>query len=393
MTVAVIIFGLATSHGLNDMTGRPLGTDFISFWTAGRVAVAGPFDDAWDMVRHGSEQQEIFGPADSFAAFFYPPVYLFLCWPLGLLPYLTALAVWLGATGLACRTALVAWAGPWASGLTGLLALLAFPAFFSTLGHGQNAFLTTAIFATGGILLGRRPVLAGVVLGCLVYKPHMAVALPVAFAAAGYWRTFFAMGASALMLIAASVLAFGMTSWIEFMKLSSVVQMTLEHGLVDPGKMVSVYRSMRLVGFGNEAGWAAQTIVAILVLGALAWVVRRYRNPEGVVAAAAAATLLISPYMLDYDMMLLAVPMAWMVRAGLAHGFRDWERVVLLAAFVLPGIARPIGMVLGAPIAPFVMLLFLALVLQRVVYEGERGTDQASRADDDVAVDTIPKMA
>lgn len=373
ITLGVIAFGLVTSKGLVDLTGRPLGTDFISFWTAGRVSIHGAIDDAWDMVRHGSEQQAIFGPDDTFAAFFYPPVYLFLCWPLGHLPYLTALAVWMGTTGLACRAALVAWAGPWAKGMTGLLALLAFPAFFSTLGHGQNAFLTTMIFALGGILLPRRPILAGMVLGCLVYKPHMAVALPVALAAAGYWRAFFSMGFTAVGLIGLSALVFGVSAWTEFMKLSPVVQMTLEQGLVEPGKMVSVYRSMRLVGFGNEAGWVVQILVVMVVLGALAWVVRRHREPDGVIAAAAAATLLISPYMLDYDMMLFAVPMAWVVRKGLARGFLDWEKMVLLSAFALPGVARPIGMVLGAPIAPFVMLLFLAIVLQRVAHEGSLG--------------------
>lgn len=370
ITLAVIGFGLVTSKGLVDLTGRPLGTDFISFWTAGRVSIRGETDDAWDMILHATEQQSIFGPDDTFAAFFYPPVYLFLCWPLGHLPYLSALAVWLGTTGLACRAALVAWAGPWAKGLTGVLALLAFPAFFSTLGHGQNAFLTTMIFALGGLLLPRRPILAGMVLGCLVYKPHMAVALPVALAAAGYWRAFFSMGATAVGLIGLSVLVFGVSAWTEFMRLSPIVQMTLEQGLVEPGKMVSVYRSMRLVGFGNEAGWVAQILVVLIVLGALARLARRHREPEGVIAAAAAATLLISPYMLDYDMMLLAVPMAWMVRKGSERGFLDWEKMVLLVAFALPGIARPIGMVLGAPIAPFVMLLFLGIVLQRVAHEG-----------------------
>ena len=368
-TVAMVAFGLLTSKGLDDITGRPLGTDFISFWTAARVAIDGPVDSAWDMVRHGSLQAQIFGPSDTFAAFFYPPVYLFLCWPLGYMPYLTALVVWLTATGLACRQALVAWAGPWAEGGLGLMAMVAFPAFFSTLGHGQNSFLTTAIYATGGILLRQRPVLAGVVFGCLVYKPHMAGALPIVLALSCNWRAFFAMGASAVALMALSAAAFSMEAWDAFIDLSPVVKLTLEQGLVEPGKMISVYRSCRLIGLDSSAAWFVHTGVVVVVLGALAMLSRRCRSPEGLVAAAAAGTLLVSPYMLDYDMMLLAVPMAWLVRRGLADGFLDWERIAVLVAFALPGVARPIGMAIGVPVAPFVMLLFFAIVVRRVAVD------------------------
>jgi len=389
-TIAMVIFGLATSHGLVDLTGRPLGTDFISFWTASRVAIAGPIDDAWDMVRHGTEQAGIFGPADSFAAFFYPPVYLFLVWPLGLLPYLTALVLWLGTTGLVCYRALVAWAGPWAQGGLGLLALIAFPAFFSTIGHGQNAFLTTAIFAGGGVLLARRPVLAGVVLGCLVYKPHMAVALPIALAASGQWRAFVAMGVTAVGLIGASILVFTWESWQAFFDLSAVVKMTLEQGLVEPGKMISVYRSLRLLGVDSDPAWVAHTGVVAIVLGALALLCRRHRAPEGVIAAAAAATPLISPYMLDYDMMLLAVPMTWLARRGLERDFLPWERVGILTAFMLPGFARPIGMALGVPVAPFATMLFFGLVAQRVIFDGAQ---QARGAEDEMPFEPLTASA
>jgi len=370
-TFAMVVFGLVTSHGLLDLTGRPLGTDFISFWTASRVAITGPIDDAWDMVRHGTEQATVFGPADSFAAFFYPPVYLFAIWPLGLLPYLTALVVWLGTTGLLCRQALVAWAGPWARGGLGLLALVAFPAFFSTIGHGQNAFLTTAIFAAGGALLSRRPVLAGIVLGCLVYKPHMALALPVALAASGQWRAFVAMGATAVALVGASIVAFTWESWQAFFDLSAAVRMTLEQGLVEPGKMISVYRSLRVLGVGNQAAWVVHTGIVLAALAALAVVCRHHRRAEGVIAAAAAATPLISPYMLDYDLMLLAVPMAWLVRRGLESGFFPWERCGVLTAFALPSLARPVAMALGVPVAPFVLILFFVLVAQRVVFDDD----------------------
>ena len=374
-TVGMIGFGLITAKGLHDVTGRPLGSDFISFWAAARVAIAGPVAAAWDVVRHGAEQAAVFGPADSFAAFFYPPVTLLVLWPLGYLPYLAALAVWLGVTIVACRQALVGWAGPWAAGGLGLLAFLAFPAVFSVLGHGQNSFLTTALFAGGGALVARRPVLAGLVFGCLVYKPHMAVVLPLALAAAGQWRTVVAMAVSALGLVGLSVVVFGAEPWIAFFELSRAVRATLEQGLVEPGKMVSIHRAAHMLGASVEAATWVHGVAVAAVLAALTMAVRRHREPDAAIAAAAAATLLVSPFMLDYDEMLLAVPMAWMVRRGLATGFLNWERVGLLATFVLPGVARPLAMGLGVPVAPLVTVLFVGLVLRRVWADGRQGAE------------------
>lgn len=374
-TFAMVMFGLVTSHGLADLTGRPLGTDFISFWTAARVAIAGPVAEVWTVARHRAEQVAVFGPGDSYAAFFYPPVFLFVCWPFGHLPYLTALVLWLGTTGLACFRALVAWAGPWSRGGVGLLAFVGFPAFFSTLGHGQNAFLTTAIFATGGVLLRRRPVLAGIVLGCLVYKPHMALALPIVLAASGRWRAFAAMGASAATLIATSVAVFGVEAWRAFFDLSAMVGATLENGLVDPAKMVSVHGGLHLLGVPGGPARVIQGGVVIVTLAVLAMLCRRHRAAEGVIAAAAAATLLINPFMLDYDTMLLAVPMAWLVRRGLEDGCSSWERVGVLAAFVVPGIARPIAMAIGIPVAPVVTALLLVLVMRRMAADGEAASE------------------
>ena len=54
---------------------------------------------------------------------------------------------------------------------------------FVNVGHGQNGFLTAALL--GGALhwLDRRPWLAGVLIGCLAYKPQFGVLIPVALLA------------------------------------------------------------------------------------------------------------------------------------------------------------------------------------------------------------------
>ena len=55
------------------------------------------------------------------------------------------------------------------------MAILAFPPFSSTPEHGQNGFLSAALIGGGALLLDKRPVLAGLCFGALVYKPQLAV--------------------------------------------------------------------------------------------------------------------------------------------------------------------------------------------------------------------------
>ena len=59
-----------------------------------------------------------------------------------------------------------------------LAPLLAFPAVFWTLGLGQNAFLTAALFGGFTLMVDRRPVGAGILLGALCYKPHFGLLVP-----------------------------------------------------------------------------------------------------------------------------------------------------------------------------------------------------------------------
>ena len=76
----------------------------------------------------------------------------------------------------------------------------------------------------------------------------------------------------------------------------------------------------------------------------------------------AAATPLISPFFLDYDLTLLAFPLAWLFAEGMRRGFRRFEKPVLALAYMLPLIARPLALDLGIPIAPLLLSALLWLI-------------------------------
>ena len=353
---------IALAPHLIDRSGKPLGPDFMSFYAASKLALSGHAAGAWNPVAHQAAENRIFGRPLGYWAFFYPPAYLLLCWPLALLPYGVALAVWLGSATAAAITLMRRWAKdvPW-------IVMLAFPALWLNLGNGQNAALFTAIMLGGCLLLPRRPILAGLVFGLLVMKPQLAVALPVLLAVSGRWKTFFATGASATVLSAAAWLAVGADGYLAFLHNGALATATLDQGLVSPDKMQSVFAALRLLGAPSSVALAAQIVLALAVLGSAAWIVRRHKpGPDAFCALMVTATLPLSPFLLDYDLTLLAAPLGWLAAAGMRDGFRPWEKATLLGLFVWPLFARAAAANLHLPLTPLLLLGLYAVVLRRI---------------------------
>lgn len=359
---------IALSHNGLDRLDKPLGADFISFWAASKLALSGAPATVYDVSAHYAAQRAVFGGQDvGYAAYFYPPIYLLLCLPLALLPYLASLSAWLIAS-LAAYWAVVRRFLGERPGIA--LPLLAFPAVMCNAGHGQNAFITTALFGAGILALTRRPVLAGICFGALIFKPHLGLLIPVALAAGGRWKAFASAAATVVALVAASAAAFGVEAWEGFLRVSPLARIALEQEFVGSEKMQSLFAAARLWQAPVPAAYAAQGVMTGFA-AILLWVVVRGRPgamAEG--AALCAAAALASPFILDYDLMLLAIPLAWAFAVGKRDGFLSWEKTVLAAAFLLPMVSRLIADHLHLPLGPPVILALLLVVARRAMMLG-----------------------
>ena len=76
----------ALSGGLTDPNGKPIGTDFSSFYAAGSMVLDGRAADVYDMAAHYARERQIFGEATPYYGWLYPPIFLFAVAPLALLP-------------------------------------------------------------------------------------------------------------------------------------------------------------------------------------------------------------------------------------------------------------------------------------------------------------------
>jgi len=363
LAVAVVIAAawIALSPSGLDPTGRPLGADFTSFWSAGRLTLHCAPASAYDPRLHHAEEASIFHRDTGYVAFYYPPIFLLVCAPLGLAPYFAALATWIVTTGAAYWRVTRAWLGD----RFGVMPIFAFPAVLVNVGGGQNGLLSAALFGAGALWLQTRPILAGVCLGALAYKPQLGLIIPVALVIAGRWKTFASAAVTVAALAAASFALFGLTAWQGFLAVSGLARAALEQRLIGDAKIQSAFAGVRLWGGPLWLAYGVQALVALAAVAGLVWLQRRAPRSGAEGPAMIVAGLLVSPYLFDYDLILLAIPLAWMLRQGARTGFLDWEKAVMAAAFVLPVVSRSLATAVRIPIAPLIIAGLFAVLLRR----------------------------
>jgi hypothetical protein len=393
---------VATANGLNDAIGRPLGTDFSNVYAAGTLVLDGEPQAPFDPARQLAREQAIFGAATQFYGWHYPPFFLFVAALLALMPYKLALLTWQGVTlvlylaalraivvgadarpastpppeqggastaaaGRGLREAWTAWVGPdpmW------LVLALAFPAVFVNLGHGHNGFLTAALIGAALANLDRRPLLAGMLLGLVVYKPQFGILFPLVLAATGRWRAFVAAAATVGGLAQMTTLAFGVPVWDAFLgSMEFTRTVVLEAGGTGWHKIQSVFSLVRMWGGPVALAYGVQSAVTLTLAVALAWLWRAKVEFPLKAAALIIASILATPYSLDYDMTALAPAIAFLAVNGLSRGFAPYEKTMLAALWIAPLVARSIAQAIMVPVGVLAMATMLGLIFHRAAQE------------------------
>ena len=145
---------------------------------------------------------------------------------------------------------------------------------------------------------------------------------------------------------------FGVGVWQVFWQQAPVAAAMMELGGVEWGKMISVYGSVRQFGLPHEVSMALQALVGLV---ALVCVWKAWRGTQDMAVRSAVlvgGTLLVTPFALSYDLTLLIVPCAFLIRDGLKSGFLPYEKVLLAFVIGLSASTAPFAILLGLPIAP-----------------------------------------
>jgi hypothetical protein len=370
LELVVFLFLIAGTHGWIVPLERPTTTDFVSFYAAGGLADSGTPALAYNEAAHYAAEQQATATGIEYQFFYYPPVFLLICALFGRLPYMAAFIAFEVVTLLLCL--IVARHTVHAKSAAVLLPLLAFPSVFWTMGLGQNAFLTAALFGGALLLIDRRPMLAGVLFGLLCYKPHFGLLIPVALVAGGRWRAFMGAAISGAAMVALSIALFGWHTWQDFFVLAGGSHSTYESGRIDLSGFVTLFGGLRLMGVPSDIAYAVQGIGSLAAIALVAVVWRCNFSLALRAASLAAATLIAVPVALVYDFLLAGIAVAWLVRAGRESGFLAWEKVTLAAIFVVPLLSRNFGTATHVPLAQLALIALLALIARRAWCENDK---------------------
>jgi arabinofuranan 3-O-arabinosyltransferase len=342
-----------------DAEGRGIPTDFVNVWSAGRLALDGHPAQAWDWEIQKQVQVAMLGQTYvGHFAWHYPPPFLLIAKFLAQFSYGVALPLWAGLSLIPYLIMIRATLGrPF-----GWLLAAGFPVVLANVLVGQNGFLTAALIGGTLVLLPARPILAGICLGLLSYKPQYGVLFPLVLIVTAQWRAFISAGVTAVVLAAISWIAFGTESWQAFVHWMPMwSQSVFTEGNATWFKMQSVFGLVRFLGGSEHIAWICQwTMSGTVVVAVVAlW----HSNARYALKAAALATgtLLLTPYLFLYDMMVLAIPVTLLIRLGLDEGFARYELAGLgIAAALL--VAFPL---FSAPIALGSTLIVAVLIMRR----------------------------
>jgi Glycosyltransferase family 87 len=334
-----------------------IGVDFLAFWSAARVTVEGHPPAAYDPAILKPLQAQV--AAAKWAPFLNPPPFLLLIWPLGYMAYPVALAAWLAATFAAYALVLrgLPKGAYWPA--------LAFPAGFFNAMLGQNGFVTGGLFVGSILLLATRPFVAGLLMGALVIKPHLALLIPLALIAGRQWRAFAGAAASSVGLVLLSLATFGWETTSAFVNQGQFSQSLLTGSHDVLAKVQSVFAAARLLDTSIPAAIGLQSVTGLIAAIAV-W--RAWRSEADILfkgAVLAAATPLATPYVFEYDLITLILPMVWLAMQGRQNGFRPWEKAYLALVFWLPALTRPAMDYAHVSLTPLAALSLLAVLLQR----------------------------
>jgi hypothetical protein len=342
--------------------GWPAGFgDSFALWSWGRFVGEHPAAMIYDPLALRPAQLALGMDTGASYPFAYPPSFLLLLWPLGQLPGWFAFVALIAAT-----LSLYLWATlgrHWRS--PALLAALAAPTTAIAVVAGQTGFLAAALLAGGLRLTAGSPVMSGVLLGLLSYKPQLGLLVPVALVAARLWRTLAAAALTAVILVIATSLVFGLAIWPSWAAaLPGFSRQMAAEGSLIVHLMPTVLGALLQLGVAPATAQLAQWAATAASM-AIAWMLFRCGPSPLAAAGLLVAAPLATPYAFVYDMPLLATAVIWFVaerrRVGDALGTGEVAVIVL-------ALLSPVTLAAGTsrfPLAALSLVLLLAAIVRR----------------------------
>ncbi|WGY69949.1 DUF2029 domain-containing protein [Burkholderia cepacia] len=364
LQIVILAVWVLRYYGWHDRASPMVGSDFAVFWTAARVA-----------IEHGAAAifsprlmqpiEAALRPLADFTPWPYPPTFLLVVIPFGLIPFAAALEMF-GVLQIACYAAVMARLVRPLDGQS-RIAIASFPGLIGAALTMQNSFMTVAAAAAALMLLESSPVVAGACIAVLAVKPQFGILFPLALVCGRYWKALISAAAFSAGIVVVSVAAFGVRAWTAFFAfMPEFHRNVVEYGDTFRRGMPSTMSLARAAGLPVGPAYGVHAVVAILAVAAVASVWMRRSRFELRAAALAAGTLLVQPYYMYYDLLWLVLPIACLMLDARNVRLRRSEVVVVVLAWAAPAQAF-IAVITGVgwPVASVILIALLATIVRR----------------------------
>jgi hypothetical protein len=341
---SVYVWNVA-APGLRDRAGNLKGTDFLHLYTLGSLALGHRGVDLYNMPVQ-SELAVSLVPAAAGIHYLplYPPQVSVFFAPFARLPYAWALALWLTLSavvyGLCCYAVWRACPSLRHEASSVLILALAYPAFWHLIAWGQTSALALICFTLAFFVLrAQHEFLAGVALGCLIFKPQLGVAVATLFLLTLRWK-----------IIAGALLAASVELIPAFLYYGSEPFREWLLGLRNVPRVLSLFEPRLFQTYSLRTfwimliPWRSAYLVLYLASGILvtAWMVACWRSRLSLplrYSALLLATVLLAPHLTVYDLVILA-PAFLLLSDWIAdnpdHPAVPHFELLLYLAFLLP---------------------------------------------------------
>jgi hypothetical protein len=364
---SVYLWNMATP-GLLDRARNLKGTDFLHFYTLGSLALDHRGADLYNLQAQSTlSAQRVAEAAGITYLPLYPPQVSVFFAPLARLPYASALIFWLTFSSLiyalCCYAVWRTCANLRGHGLTVLILALALPAFWHLIAWGQTSALALACFTLAYFALrAQRDFLAGLAIGCLIFKPQLGMAAAIVFVVTLHWKIVAGAILSAAAQLIAGRMYYGPGPLLDWMKMLLRLPKLLP--LLEP----RLYQTHSLRTFWTMLiPWPtvslALYLITALVVSAMTIACWRGRLPLPLrYSALLLATVLLAPHLTVYDLIILA-PAFLLLSNWLAarpdNPAAQTLKLLLYLAYALP---------LVGPLARWTHFQFSVAVMAFVLY-------------------------
>jgi hypothetical protein len=373
--ISVFILGIFIFVFINNITSdlkedikspSPLGIDFAVYYTTSKMVISGASSDIYnESIHHSWLERTLDRKTPFYLAWVYPPSFLLMIVPFAFLPYYWAMTLWLIITFLLALFSVYLLV-PKCKQLA--LVFCSFPGILMNLRWGQNGFLNTALFGFGIYFLDTNPILSGLMFGLLTYKPQLAFVPFLLLLFQGKWKVLLWSAIFSILSVLTSGLLFGFRLWLLFFENFFNSSSALLSGVWENTAAIqpTFYSSFRLLGLDGPVLIFTLLLISVAAAAAVIWVLKKSDNLYLKGSVLILSIFLISPYYLQYDLMLLSLPFILLMYDMNIHSARPFSVVASGLLWFMPMLNMLLVQVTRVQICPFIVVLVLIDIIFRV---------------------------